>query len=58
MQSHKDNEPENNKIEEKLQLKYCPIINIVKPVKVLKNKGINITAKGIKYLKLSSNVKE
>ena len=44
--------------EGKFNFKYCPIINVVNPTNKLKNKGINIIAKGIKILKFSSNVSE
>ena len=46
------------KSEEKFNCKYGPIINVVIATNKLKNKGISTKAKGIKYLKLSSNVRE
>ena len=44
--------------EGKFNFRYGPIINVVKPTNKLKNKGINISAKGIKILKFSSKVRE
>ena len=56
--SDKAKEPEKIKIDTKLLFKYCPAISVVRPVKILKKKGIKIKANGIKILKLLSKVKE
>ena len=44
--------------EVKSSLKYGPTNNVVNPINKLKNKGIKISANGMKTLKFSSNVKE
>ena len=49
---------EKIKIEDTLYFKSGPTNKIISPVNRLRNKGININAKGIKTLKFSSNVNE
>ena len=49
---------ENNKIKKILFSANLPTIKIDKPKKIDKNRGISITAKGIKFLKASSWVKD
>ena len=53
---------QDQKIKEKIELrlkpKKGPSITTTNEKKRLKNKGININAKGIKILKFSSNVRE
>ena len=47
-----------NKTKEMLFSEYGPTIKITKPKNKDKNKGINIRAKGIKFLKISSCVSD
>ena len=54
----KDKLAENINNETKFNFKYGPIKNVINPTNKLKNKGMNIIAKGIKILKFSSNVRE
>ena len=49
---------EKNKINEILFSKKGPVNNVAKPKNKDKKRGINIIAKGIKTLNISSNVKE